>query len=405
MSKILQSLGLQPIIQSPAQRFAQLERGDQAALAAPRPMARVTQAPIGYGPQRMPQAADAGQIMRDQMIRGAMAPAVTYSGPNYLEQTQQPEGFLGKLMGMSDVEAAGLGGAGRALMEASGPTAMPKTTLGMLNAALVGYNQAAQAQKQMDLQNRMAMAKISRESDFMQKLRIAGIDPSTPEGQQLARDLLMRPQTQISMGQGKEDELLFKAALEDRKLFRQEAKVDPKIETRLDQAIALLEKGVETGSFEQIVLPFKKLGVGMGLIGEEEAEAIGEQEVFKSIGDQLAPMMRVVGSGSSSDKDVELFRSATISMDKTPYANLIIAKTIKQTNRNNKERLALLDKFIDKNKTTFGFDEYAYEAVGPVFHRAGSNEELQGLYDAGKVQTGDVYYDEEFGKFMFVEIE
>jgi len=116
MSTILDALGLQPIIQSPAQRFAQIERGDQSALAAPRPMTRIAQAPMGYGPQRMPQATDAGQIMRDQMVRKAMAPRVPYSGPNYLEQPQQPQGFLGKLMGMSDVEAAGLGGAGRALM-------------------------------------------------------------------------------------------------------------------------------------------------------------------------------------------------------------------------------------------------------------------------------------------------
>lgn len=321
------------------------------------------------------------------------------------QQPQQPSGIMGQLPGVGTPGFSGLSAAAARGLQLSGYQDRPITTGQVLGEMMGAGMKAYQEQKRSDLADRIALAKLAQPGEFEKKLALAGIDPNTAEGQELIQKMLTKPGTAITMGGGKEAELLFKSALEDRKTFRQESKVDPKIEARLDQFIALLEKGVRTGKFEALTLPFKKLGVGMGLIGEAEAETISEQEVLQSIGDQMAPLMRVAGSGSSSDKDVELFQSATASMDKTPYANLIIAKTIKQTNRNNKKRLALLDQYIKENKTTLGFDEYAYEAVGPIFHRAGSNEELQGLLDAGKVQTGDVYYDEEFNKFMFVEVE
>ena len=56
-------------------------------------------------------------------------------------------------------------------------------------------------------------------------------------------------------------------------------------------------------------------------------EGLDAIQAFNSITSKLAPQMRPVGSGSSSDKDVEMFLNSLPSLGNTPEGNQIIAGT------------------------------------------------------------------------------
>ena len=300
---------------------------------------------------------------------------------------------------------AGLSEAAATGLQLSGYQDKPITTgqgLGaMFSAGMKAYNEA----KRADLADRIAMAKLTKKSDFEAKLALAGIDPSTPEGQKKIQEMLMKSDTNISLGAGKREEIYLKSALEDRKQIRENTVVEPKVEVRLDQAIALLEGGLKTGALEKGLLPFKKLAAGMGFLGDENVQELGEQEALNAFANQLVPMQRVAGSGSTSDADMQLYKDTIFSLDKTPYANLIIAKTMKQINRHNKQRLALLDKYIEERQTTLGFGDYADSQLPRIFERVDGKNDLQKLYEEGEVNEGDVYYHNGLQKFMFVEFE
>ena len=65
----------------------------------------------------------------------------------------------------------------------------------------------------------------------------------------------------------------------------------------------------------------------------------------------------------------------------------------------------MLDKYIEDKGTTLGFGDFADSKLPPIYYRVSSDDDLQTLYDDGKVASGDVYWDADFGKFAFVEIE
>ena len=62
----------------------------------------------------------------------------------------------------------------------------------------------------------------------------------------------------------------------------------------------------------------------MGRLAEQFKGFSTAGDAFKSIIARIAPKMRVVGSGSSSDKDVDLLLSSLGSLSNTPGANALI---------------------------------------------------------------------------------
>lgn len=433
MAKLPLNIALNPFVQQRRQILGDRLLGAQGDVvgSAPIPRASLVSMPVSgdvtysgefrgdppFAPKPRPDFMDASPL-----LRGAMRPLPrTITTP----QPSEPQSMLAKIrsgLGASPTSPVGMAisSGAQSLLEQSGYSPVPRTTgeiVGKaLGAAREGYmgglalEQAEadrlMAQRLADRDYALGLAKLAKPSEFARKMAELGIDLDTPEGRAQALEILRKPQTSVSFGDtGKREELLFENALKFRDKVVDETKIDPKVESRLNQVIALLESGLDTGLVPELTLPFRRLALGMGFVGDEESERISGQELLKSVADQLAPMMRVAGSGSSSDKDVELFRSATISMDKTPFTNMIIAQTLKQTNRHNKKRLALLDKYIEEKGSALGFGEYADENLDPVFFRVDGDEDLQNLYDTGKVKAGDVYYDNEYQKFMFVEVE
>jgi hypothetical protein len=56
---------------------------------------------------------------------------------------------------------------------------------------------------------------------------------------------------------------------------------------------------------------------------------MSEMEAYQSIADKMTPLMRVPGSGSTSDREMAVFKNALPSLMKTPEGNAIVADTFR----------------------------------------------------------------------------
>ncbi|KAB2676751.1 hypothetical protein F9K85_09660 [Brucella tritici] len=65
-----------------------------------------------------------------------------------------------------------------------------------------------------------------------------------------------------------------------------------------------------------------------------DIDGMGDIQAYQAITSRLAPQMRAVGSGSSSDRDVALFFQSLPNLGNTPGGNEIIANTMKSVAQN-----------------------------------------------------------------------
>lgn len=127
------------------------------------------------------------------------------------------------------------------------------------------------------------------------------------------------------------------------------AKVNGMLE-QIDQAKALLMGGARTGLDQQILAPFKRIAVG--LFGAEMPE-LRDYQNLESISFAIAPGMRPVGSGSTSDMEFKAYQAAALGMGNTPDANYINLYALgKRTEAANKladleEELLMSEKYRD----------------------------------------------------------
>jgi len=68
---------------------------------------------------------------------------------------------------------------------------------------------------------------------------------------------------------------------------------------------------------------------------------------LKSLTDYIAPLMREAGSGSSSDRDIDMFKSAVVSVNNTPEANERFAKGASAIAKRNNEYVSFLTQAIN----------------------------------------------------------
>jgi len=166
---------------------------------------------------------------------------------------------------------------------------------------------------------------------------------------------------------------------------------------RLDVAKNLLVDGMQSGVMQSVLLPFRKIGVDLGLIAGEEAAELSNQEIFNAISNYLIPRMRVAGSGATSNLEGAAFAKATITIDKNPRSNAMILAGMRQLAlRQNRLILEKEDWFYDKDKgngTFKGFNKWANENVPGAFLKISSDEELTTAVDDGNLSVGDAFYD------------
>ena len=356
------------------------------------PTMRGTQPPtLMRRPAPLPPMPLAAGAMR-QAQRTPAAPMAPASQP----------GFLERIAGIDPTSAAGqaLGAAAATGLQMSGYQPRPISTAEGLGAMMAAGQGAFREQKALQRAEELELLKLAKPSDFERKLRLAGIDPTTPEGQEQAREILQKPET-VFMGGEKQKELAYKSAMESRKKMIEEVGSKRELASRLETAIRILESDeTKTGPIQAAMLPLRQLARDAGILGEKESKNLSDQEIIDSVASFAAPNMRVAGSGSSSDKDMDLFGRATVTMNRTPQSNLMIARMQLQVMNYNKKRLNLLDKYIEEFGSDLNFGEYADEKLGNVYQRVSNDEELTAMIENGKIEEGDVFYNNFTGEFV-----
>lgn len=101
---------------------------------------------------------------------------------------------------------------------------------------------------------------------------------------------------------------------------------------------------------------------------------------MKAIGEKLVPAQREPGSGVMSDRDVEMYRAATLSTGKPREANDALAKVIRAGSVRQADQAAFMEEWAKRNGGLTGAQEAwnAYAEANPLFRQEGGNTQVNG---------------------------
>tara|TARA_R100000808_G_C2155393_1_gene167762 strand:- start:14360 stop:15898 length:1539 start_codon:yes stop_codon:yes gene_type:complete len=99
---------------------------------------------------------------------------------------------------------------------------------------------------------------------------------------------------------------------------------------------ALLSGNTDTGILTNLFLPFKQ--ISRQIFGTDSA-AVSAAENIQAMSFALAPLMRPVGSGSTSDMEFRAYQKAVLDLTNTPMQNYISLYVLRKSTENN-EKLA-----------------------------------------------------------------
>lgn len=179
------------------------------------------------------------------------------------------------------------------------------------------------------------------------------------------------------------------------------------IENRLDILAKQLEglDPVQTGVIEEIKIPFKKIAAGLNILPQEQLDELSQQELFRATTNYIIPRMRVAGSGSTSDSEIELFKSSVPNLGNTVEGNKVLVGGLQAIAKYNKERLFLMDKYLIENKSLLGFGEYADDALGAIYETYSTDQEFDQKVRNKKIKAGDFVFDAINGQFRVLSKE
>jgi hypothetical protein len=241
----------------------------------------------------------------------------------------------------------------------------------------------------------------------------------TPEQQTLARlfpseyaDYVFSKDTspKISLIQQQDSEFAKEAAKAGFKTQQEAQKQVTQfadIENRLDILQKQLEGAdpVQTGVIEEIKIPFKRLAAGLNILPQDELDKLSQQELFIATTGYIIPRMRVAGSGSTSDREIELFKSAVPNLGNTVDGNKVLVGGLQAIAKYNKKRLFEMDKYLKENKSLLGFGEFADEKLGPLYKEYNSDDDFDLQVKQGNLKAGDFVRDNINGQFRILDKE
>jgi len=136
-----------------------------------------------------------------------------------------------------------------------------------------------------------------------------------------------------------------------------------------------------TGAFQEFTLPIRSfLSSAFGFSNEE----LSDQLLLNAISNKLAPQMRPVGSGSTSDMEFKAYKSAILTMGNTGKANYLTLYSLDKTTRNAAEELQLRKTLLSQNKS----ETYIANEMAKL--DKGIYEKFEGI--GAKKENGDVKY-------------
>lgn len=321
-------------------------------------------------------------------------------------------------------------------LEMSGPQPVPTSTGQILaRAGMAGLQayasgkegEAARAmasrkleieEQRLDIDRVRAMASAAPNKTTLEKnLRAAGYNPGTPEYEEAVRAFLQKPSgTSITLDQKGEEEYqkqavqyAFKRLGEADEAVRNLRSMEGELQTIVN--ITSVDGKAETGPLQETILGIKQIAASLSLLSDQEMADLSDDELLQRSMYKIIPMMRVSGSGSSSDKDMSNFRMAAPNFGRGALGNRKVAQGMLQIIEQEKKARRLMDTYIKDNKGSLvGFDEYADEQLGDIFKKydvytneEAAAEQYEKDYKEGRIEIGDLYFN---GKdYVFVTPE
>lgn len=327
-------------------------------------------------------------------------------------------------------QAAGLAAAGRQLLAAGGWQDRPVTLGQALGSGLEAYNVAAQEerQRQADAQqqaiaNQLAMMQLYQKampkpSRYQEMAIAAGFDPDTPEGIEYIRQLQARSDGGVNVTVGGEApveygrEQMAKMDYDKISDWRSQVGQNNEVYQIYGQMEDLLESGLQTGLGAEALLNVRQVGAAFNVLTPEEEQKLTDTELFQKLVNRATPLMRPIGSGATSDMEINMFKSAIANLQSTPRTNLLLVKGARQIQEYNQRQLSFFENYY------LGTDDSGqprYNLVGAVqafnesgdspFLSAGDDETLYSFVADGKIKEGDVFKNAKDGGYQIMTPE
>tara|TARA_R110000796_G_scaffold108967_1_gene220152 strand:- start:1625 stop:2818 length:1194 start_codon:yes stop_codon:yes gene_type:complete len=232
-------------------------------------------------------------------------------------------------------------------------------------------------------------------------------DPTTQGGFYQYLMTTKKPLVQQMPGEGAFDKKAIDYAFDELKKTNTIVRGASQVKNNLNLLklqLSKMESG-DTGSLAKLTLPFKRFLGGFNALPQEELDELGQQDLFETTVAQIVPNMRVVGSGSTSDAEIQLFKDSTASLSNTVESNRLIVGGSLAVAEYNERRATLMANYIHENETLQGFGDYADENLGSIFPTYSSDEEFdRGVVD-GELKAGDFVFDAINGQFRILTKE
>lgn len=303
---------------------------------------------------------------------------------------------------------AGLLGASSGVLPLMGVRDRPVGLGEVLLAAGTGAQAGLQQKQQSDLASALQGLNIASTlkdlsttdldlSNAGKIARDAGLTPGTPKYEQFVKEYALKPQTQISMGDKEFEKRSVGFAFEELKAASEVVQSSADLDARLEIFENLLNQGVETGYSEDVLFGLKRIAADLGIMSAEELEGFGQQELIKALEAYMTPRMRVVGSGSTSDIEVDYMNKSVPGLGKSEEANKLIVAQLRTVNNYNKKRYQLMNQFVYKNQGLFDketgetFGDYADRTLGPMFQKPKDQEEFNYMIENNLIQPGQLF--------------
>jgi len=161
-----------------------------------------------------------------------------------------------------------------------------------------------------------------------------------------------------------------------------------------DEQRIVASRGIENAltRFGNLLTKQEKQGEGTGGIWRKipgvvgaESQLAPEIASMQAITNEIAPLMRQGMPGAASDRDVAMFRGATVSVDKLPEVNRNIIRAKKAQLKRDGEYTRAKRAWVEQYKTLGGFeDEWRdFANANPIF----ADPELAGDYELNPERT------------------
>jgi len=323
-------------------------------------------------------------------------------------------------------ELAGLSAAAATGLQLSGYQDRPLTTGQIVGSMLGTYNEAQQAaaqrqaaEQQQAIANQLAYLQLQQQmmpdpSKYRQMAIDAGFNPDTPEGIEYIKQL-QKATGGISVTVGGDAPVEYgreqMAKLDYTKLsdWRSQVGQSNEVYQIYGQMEDLLENGLQTGRGAEALLGIRQIGAAFNMLTPEEEKQLTDMELFQKLVNRATPLMRPVGSGATSDMEIDMFKSAIANMQSRPETNLLLVKGARQIQEYNQRQLTYFENYY------LGTDDSSqprYNLVGAVqaFNESGdtpffSASDDQGLYQLvadGRVKEGDVFKNMQNGGYQIM---